>query len=67
VLAGFVNRGFALPAKLSSIGLIKIPKETTAVLDTIGTYLFFIIISIFAIWVIGTFVMNIKKLKGEEV
>jgi hypothetical protein len=67
VLAGFVNRGFALPSKLSSIGLIKIPKETTAVLDTIGTYLFFIIISIFAIWVIGTFVMNIKKLKGEEV
>ena len=67
VLAGFVNRGFALPAKLSSLGIIKLSKETTTVLDTIGTYLFFIIISIFAIWVIGTFVMNIKKLKGEEV
>ncbi|MCU0597857.1 MAG: sulfite exporter TauE/SafE family protein [Desulfobacterales bacterium] len=66
VLAGFINRFFALPAKLASVGAFPLSKETAALLDTLGIWLFFIFISIFAIWVIGTFVMNIKKLKGEE-
>ncbi|MBF0102386.1 MAG: sulfite exporter TauE/SafE family protein [Desulfobacterales bacterium] len=65
VLAGFVNRFFALPAKLASVGLIPLPKTVGVVLDTIGTWLFFIVISIFAIWVIGTFIKNIHLLKGE--
>lgn len=66
VLAGFINRFFALPGKLSGAldwglapGLIKI-------LDMIGNISFFIVITIFAVWVIGTFVINFKKLKGEE-
>ncbi|MFZ2632741.1 MAG: sulfite exporter TauE/SafE family protein [Desulfosalsimonadaceae bacterium] len=67
VLAGFINRFFALPAKLSSVGAFPLSKETAKILDFIGVWSFFIIISIFAIWVIGTFLMNIKKLKGEEV
>jgi len=55
-----------LPGKLSGAldwglapGLIKI-------LDMIGNISFFIVITIFAVWVIGTFVINFKKLKGEE-
>lgn len=66
VLAGFTNRFFALPSKLASIDLIPLSKETGLWLDRIGIWSFFIVISIFAIWVIGTFLMNIKKLKGEE-
>jgi len=66
VLAGFANRLFALPSKLSSVGAFPLSKETAAIFDTIGIWLFFVLISIFALWVIGTFVMNIKKLKGEE-
>ena len=66
VLAGFVNRFFALPAKLSSVGAFPLSKETAAVLDAIGIWLFFVFIGIFAVWVIGTFVLNIKKLKGGE-
>ncbi len=66
VLAGFINRFFALPAKLSSVGAFPLSKELGNTLDKIGIWLFFIFISIFAVWVIGTFVMNIKKLKGEE-
>jgi uncharacterized membrane protein YfcA len=67
VLAGFVNRIFALPSKLGAMEVIKISKKTGAILDAIGIYAFFIVIGIFAVWVIGTFVMNIGKLKGEEV
>ena len=67
VLAGFVNRFFALPSKLSSVGAFPLSKETAAFLDTVGIWLFFIFITIFAVWVIGTFVMNIKKLKTREI
>ncbi len=66
VLAGFVNRAFALPAKLGAMGVIDISKDTGAILDTIGVWIFFIVIAGFAIWVIGTFLMNIGKLKGKE-
>jgi hypothetical protein len=34
-------------------------------LDTIGVWAFFIVITGFGVWVIGTFLMNIKTLKGE--
>jgi uncharacterized membrane protein YfcA len=66
VLAGFVNRAFALPAKLGAMGVIDISKETGAVLDAIGIWAFFIVIAGFAVWVIGTFLVNISRLKGEE-
>jgi uncharacterized protein len=65
VLSGFVNRVFALPGKLGEMEMIDISKETAGMLESIGTWAFFIVISIFAVWVIGTFVMNIKVLRGE--
>ncbi len=67
VLAGFVNRIFALPAKLGDMEVIAISKKTGAVLESIGVWAFFIVISIFSVWVIGTFLKNIAVLKGEEV
>jgi hypothetical protein len=67
VLAGFVNRIFALPSKLRDMEVIAISKETGAVLETIGIYAFFIVIGLFSVWVIGTFFKNIGVLKGEEV
>jgi uncharacterized protein len=67
VLAGFVNRIFALPKKLADLEFIALSKDTSVLLDKIGGILFFIVIGTFAVWVIGTFLMNIKKLKGEEV
>ncbi len=67
VLAGFVNRIFALPAKLGDMEVIAISKETGVVLDKIGVWAFFIVIGIFSVWVIGTFFRNIRALRGEEV
>ena len=67
VLAGAVNRIFALPAKLGEMGFIPISKQTGAVLDTIGVWAFFIVIGAFSVWVIGTFISNIGVLKGGEV
>jgi len=67
VLAGFVNRIFALPSKLGDMGVIPISKGTGAVLESIGVYAFFIVLAGFAIWVLFTFLTNIDVLKGEEV
>jgi len=67
VLAGFLNRIFALPAKLGAMDVITIPKGTGAFLESIGVWAFFIVISGFAIWVTGTFLIHIRVLKGKEI
>ncbi len=67
VLAGFVNRFFALPAKLGDMDVIPISQGLGSALETFGVWAFFIVIGAFSVWVIGTFLMNISKLKGEEV
>ncbi len=67
VLAGFVNRIFALPGKLSALDVISLPKSTIVILDTIGIYAFFIVLGTFGVWVIATFLMNTEKLKKAEV
>jgi uncharacterized membrane protein YfcA len=67
VLAGFVNRIFALPGKLGEMEIIPISRQTGAVLDTIGVWAFFVVIGGFSVWVIGTFLVNIRVLKGEGV
>jgi uncharacterized membrane protein YfcA len=66
VLAGFFNRIFALPGKLTELEVLSLSKTTVAILDMIGIYAFFIAIAIFAVWVIGVFFLNWRKLKGEE-
>ncbi|MBW1786175.1 MAG: sulfite exporter TauE/SafE family protein [Deltaproteobacteria bacterium] len=67
VLAGFINRIFALPGKLAEMEVIPLSQQTASILDAIGVYAFFIVIGGFGIWVIGTFVKNIGVLKGKEV
>jgi uncharacterized membrane protein YfcA len=64
VLAGFFNRIFALPGKLSELEVLPLSSTTVQVLDRIGIWAFFIAIGIFAVWVIGTFFINIKTLRG---
>ncbi|MEW5725848.1 MAG: sulfite exporter TauE/SafE family protein, partial [Thermodesulfobacteriota bacterium] len=66
VVAGFVNRIFALPGKLRSLEVLKLSSATTKVLDAIGVWAFFLVIAIFGVWVIGTFVKNTRVLRGME-
>jgi hypothetical protein len=67
VLAGFANRIFALPAKLGEMDIIPISPGTGDVLETIGIWVFFIVLGAFGVWVIGTFLRHIRTLKGVEV
>jgi hypothetical protein len=66
VLSGFVNRVFALPSKLAAMGYLDISSRTGYILEQIGVYLFFVVISGFAIWVFYIFFSNISVLKGDS-
>jgi uncharacterized membrane protein YfcA len=65
IMAGFVNRLFALPEKLQQMEIIKLSKPVAHGLTTAGTWIFFAVVSIFAFWVIGKYTGNIKVLRGE--
>jgi len=65
VLAGFVNRAFALPGKLAELEILPLPHSVVDPLNQIGIWAFFLVIGIFAAWVIGTFFANLKTLRGE--
>ena len=47
--------------------VLPISKQTGAILESIGVWAFFIVIGGFGVWVISTFMTNIRLLKGEEV
>ncbi|MCJ2163278.1 MULTISPECIES: sulfite exporter TauE/SafE family protein [unclassified Pseudodesulfovibrio] len=66
VLAGFMNRIFALPGKLAEMDIISMSPGVGSVLNSIGIWAFFIVIGGFSVWVIGTFLMNISALKRKE-
>jgi hypothetical protein len=65
ILAGFINRLFALPGKLSDMEIIKLSKPVGSMLNIVGAWAFFIVVGIFAVWVIGKFLGSLRMLRGE--
>ena len=66
VTAGFINRFFAMPAKLQGLGYIQITKSMGAMINTVGNILFFVTIGAFAIWVFYVFFTHLKELRSED-
>ncbi|QCQ21509.1 sulfite exporter TauE/SafE family protein [Desulfoglaeba alkanexedens] len=65
ILAGFINRLFALPGKLADMKIITLSPSTAKFIAVIGNWAFFIVVSIFAFWIISKFFANLKTLRGE--
>ena len=65
ILSGFANRFFALPEKLNQMEVIRISDSLASGLSQVGTWVFFIVIGIFAVWVLGKFFGSIRFLRGE--
>jgi len=63
--AGFINRAFALPSKLASMEYISMSAATGKMLESVGTWVFFSVLTAFAVWVFYIFFTNISVLKGE--
>jgi len=66
ILAGFINRFFALPKKLNQMEYISISKGLADAIDFIGMIVFFVIVGIFGLWVFSMFFKNFGKLRGQE-
>ncbi|MDD3472164.1 MAG: sulfite exporter TauE/SafE family protein [Syntrophaceae bacterium] len=65
ILAGFVNRFFSLPEKLNQMEIISISDSLAKGFNFAGLIVFFVVIGIFALWVISKFLTNISALRGE--
>jgi hypothetical protein len=65
VLAGFVNRLFALPGQLNEMEIIKISQGTAHIIDVTGMVVFFVAVSAFGVWVFSKFLGSLKLLRGE--
>ncbi|SHE29107.1 hypothetical protein SAMN02745133_00038 [Desulforamulus putei DSM 12395] len=65
ILAGFVNRAFALPEKMAQMGYIKMTPETGKLLADIGAWIFFGLVILFAGWIIISFIRGIPALRAE--
>ena len=66
ILAGFINRAATLPKKLVELEYVNISKPIVNMIESVGNVVFWVVVSFFALWVIGKFVANIGKLRGED-
>jgi uncharacterized membrane protein YfcA len=66
ILAGFINRAATLPKKMVELEVINLSKPLVKGIETVGNVIFWIVVVVFAVWVISKFVANIGKLRGEE-
>jgi len=66
ILAGFINRAATLPKKMVELEMINVPKSVVTTIESVGNVVFWVVVGAFAAWVIGKFIVNIGKLRGEE-
>jgi uncharacterized membrane protein YfcA len=66
ILAGFINRAATLPKKLVELEMINLSKDLVKAVESAGNIIFWVVVGLFATWVISKFIMNIGKLRGEE-
>jgi hypothetical protein len=66
IIAGFINRASTLPKKMVELEYINMSKSMVSGIEYVGNIIFWIVVSIFGLWVISKFFANIGKLRGEE-
>lgn len=66
ILAGFANRLCALPRKLADLGYLSVSRSTTTSIETFGTWLFFAIVGVFAMWILVVFLKNVRAVRASE-
>jgi hypothetical protein len=66
IIAGFINRAATLPKKLVELEVIDISKPVVKGIETAGNFVFWIVVGLFALWVISKFLLNMNTLRGEE-
>jgi len=67
ILAGFSNRACALLRKLAETGYISLPREITVPIEMTGTVIFFLLISIFGVWILFVFFKNLRTIRSYQI
>jgi uncharacterized membrane protein YfcA len=65
IIAGFINRVAVLPKKLVELEYIDMSKAMVNNIEFVGNIIFWVVVAIFGVWVIGKFLTNISTLKQE--
>ena len=65
ILAGFVNRAATLPKKLVELEVFSLSPGLVGGIEFVGDILFWVVVAVFGIWVIGKFVVNVGTLRSE--
>ncbi|MGE5237916.1 MAG: sulfite exporter TauE/SafE family protein [Chloroflexota bacterium] len=65
ILAGFINRFTVLPKQFTDMGYLSLPKPLVGAIETGGNILFWVVIIAFVVWVLSSFLRNIKSFRGE--
>ncbi|HHW42589.1 TSUP family transporter [Desulfofundulus thermobenzoicus] len=66
ILAGFVNRICALPGKLNSVGWINLNASAAAIINSVGTVIFFALVGIFSLWILVAFFKGAGRIREAE-
>jgi uncharacterized membrane protein YfcA len=65
IIAGFINRAATLPKKMVELEMIDMSKDAINIIETIGNYVFWVVVAIFGLWIFSKFFTNIKTLREE--
>lgn len=65
IIAAFINMAFSLPGKLTKLGVLHLSKSVISTFDLASIVLFFIVIGIFAFWVLSKFFTNLSYMREE--
>jgi uncharacterized membrane protein YfcA len=66
IIAGFINRAATLPKKFTELEVINMPKPVINGIETVGNYVFWVVVAIFGLWIFSKFFGNIGVLREEE-
>lgn len=67
ILAGFIDRLFVLPRRMQQLGVVHLPKAVALGIQHVGDLIFWIVCSIFALWLFAKFISGLKGLREESV
>lgn len=65
ILAGFVNRAATLPKKLVELEMIDLSKGLVNNIEFVGNILFWIVVTVFGLWIFAKFFGNVGSLREE--
>jgi hypothetical protein len=66
IIAGFINRAATLPKKFNGLEVTHFPAPLVSGIETVGNYVFWVVVAVFGLWIFGKFFANICQLKEEE-